>query len=88
MEPFQDIKSRLIPFDMTNVDTDQIIPKQFSTNSKTGYGSFFLRLAFESAEIQRGSVRNEPKYKKTSVLTRETSCGVLRTSSGHYTLWN
>lgn len=29
MDSFKEIKSKLIPLDMINVDTDQIIPKQF-----------------------------------------------------------
>ena len=29
MEPFQNVKSIVTPLDKVNVDTDQIIPKQF-----------------------------------------------------------
>jgi 3-isopropylmalate/(R)-2-methylmalate dehydratase small subunit len=88
MEPFQDIKSRLIPFDMTNVDTDQIIPKQFlKLIQKTGYGGFlFYDWRFDRAgNPKKGFVLNEPKYKERQVLlTRDNfGCG----SSREHAVW-
>jgi len=45
VERFVDIKSQMIPLDMTNVDTDQIIPKQFlKLIQKSGYGDFFFMI--------------------------------------------
>ena len=32
MEPFKNIKSIVTPLDKVNVDTDQIVPKQFLIN--------------------------------------------------------
>jgi len=29
MDPFKNVKSIVTPFDKVNVDTDQIVPKQF-----------------------------------------------------------
>ena len=88
MEPFQDIKSRLIPFDMTNVDTDQIIPKQFlKLIQKTGYGGFlFYDWRFDPAgNPKKDFVLNEPKYKERQVLlTRDNfGCG----SSREHAVW-
>ena len=43
MEPIRIIKSKAVPLDMVNVDTDQIIPKQFlKLIHKTGYGKFLF----------------------------------------------
>ena len=88
MEPFEDIKSRLIPFDMTNVDTDQIIPKQFlKLIQKTGYGDFlFYDWRFDRAgNPKKDFVLNEPKYKERQVLlTRDNfGCG----SSREHAVW-
>jgi 3-isopropylmalate/(R)-2-methylmalate dehydratase small subunit len=88
MKPFQDIKSRLIPFDMTNVDTDQIIPKQFlKLIQKTGYGGFlFYDWRFDRAgNPKKDFVLNEPKYKERQVLlTRDNfGCG----SSREHAVW-
>ena len=88
MEAFQDIRSRLIPFDMTNVDTDQIIPKQFlKLIQKTGYGEFlFYDWRFDRAgNPKKDFVLNEPKYKERQVLlTRDNfGCG----SSREHAVW-
>jgi 3-isopropylmalate/(R)-2-methylmalate dehydratase small subunit len=88
MEPFQDLKSRLIPFDMTNVDTDQIIPKQFlKLIQKTGYGGFlFYDWRFDRAgNPKKDFVLNKPKYKERQVLlTRDNfGCG----SSREHAVW-
>ena len=88
MEPFHDIKSRLIPFDVTNVDTDQIIPKQFlKLIQKTGYGGFlFYDWRFDRAgNPKKDFVLNEPKYKERQVLlTRDNfGCG----SSREHAVW-
>ena len=88
MEAFQDIRSRLIPFDMTNVDTDQIIPKQFlKLIQKTGYGGFlFYDWRFDRAgNPKKDFVLNEPKYKERQVLlTRDNfGCG----SSREHAVW-
>ena len=88
MEPFEDIKSRLIPLDMTDVDTDQIIPKQFlKLIQKTGYGGFlFYDWRFDHAgNPKKEFVLNEPKYNKRQVLlTRDNfGCG----SSREHAVW-
>ncbi len=50
MEKFKKIKSNVIPFEKINVDTDQIVPKQFlKLINKTGFGKYlFYNWRFES----------------------------------------
>jgi 3-isopropylmalate/(R)-2-methylmalate dehydratase small subunit len=88
MEPFQDVKSKLIPLDMMNVDTDQIIPKQFlKLIQKTGYGNFlFYDWRFDrGGNPKNGFILNDPKYNERQVLlTRENfGCG----SSREHAVW-
>lgn len=88
MEPFQDIKSKLIPLDMMNVDTDQIIPKQFlKLIQKTGYGDFlFYDWRFDrGGNPKNGFILNDPKYNERQVLlTRDNfGCG----SSREHAVW-
>ena len=43
MEPFSNLKSKPVPLDIVNVDTDQIIPKQFlKLLGKTGYEKYLF----------------------------------------------
>ena len=43
MEPFRRHEGRMAPLDRANVDTDQIIPKQFLKRiERTGYGPFLF----------------------------------------------
>ena len=43
MEPFVRIKGLVATLDRVNVDTDQIIPKQFLKRiERTGYGQFLF----------------------------------------------
>ena len=88
MEPFLDIESKLIPLDMTNVDTDQIIPKQFlKLIQKTGYGGFlFYDWRFDNTgNSKKEFVLNEQKYNERQVLlTRDNfGCG----SSREHAVW-
>ena len=43
MEPFKNLTSKVVPLDIANIDTDQIIPKQFlKLLGKTGYGEYLF----------------------------------------------
>ena len=43
MEKFKTVESRPAPLDSSNVDTDQIIPKQFLKRiERTGFGQFLF----------------------------------------------
>lgn len=71
------------PLDRPNVDTDQIIPKQFLKRvARTGFGEFlFYDWRFDEDGRPRSSfVLNEPRYAGASVLVagRNFGCGSSR----------
>jgi 3-isopropylmalate/(R)-2-methylmalate dehydratase small subunit len=83
MEPFKKIKSIASPLDKVNVDTDQIIPKQFlKLVQKTGFGQYlFYDWRFENGDKPREDfVLNNPKYCDSKILlTRDNfGCGSSR----------
>jgi 3-isopropylmalate/(R)-2-methylmalate dehydratase small subunit len=58
MKPFRKLSARVAPLDRANVDTDQIIPKQFLKRiERTGYGEF---LFFDWRRIQSGPNAGDP----------------------------
>ena len=83
MEPFRTLTSLAMPLDRTNVDTDQIIPKQFLKRiERTGYGDF---LFFDWRQTPTGEpvadfVLNNPRYKGTQILVagKNFACGSSR----------
>ncbi|MEX0657153.1 MAG: 3-isopropylmalate dehydratase small subunit [Nitrosopumilaceae archaeon] len=88
MAPFKKIKSIITPFDKVNVDTDQIVPKQFlKLIHKTGFGKFlFYNWRFDSNGNPIPSfILNDPKYKNSKILiTRDNfGCG----SSREHAVW-
>jgi len=83
MEQFKKIKSIVTPLDKVNVDTDQIIPKQFlKLVQKTGFGQYlFYDWRFENGDKPREDfVLNDPKYYDSKILlTRDNfGCGSSR----------
>jgi 3-isopropylmalate/(R)-2-methylmalate dehydratase small subunit len=83
MEPFRTLTALAAPLDRTNVDTDQIIPKQFLKRiERTGYGEFLFfdwrRTA--SGEQDPTFVLNEPRYKGAKILIagKNFACGSSR----------
>ena len=88
MEQFKKIKSTVVPFEKVNVDTDQIVPKQFlKLIQKTGFGKFlFYNWRFDSNEKTNPDfILNDPKYKNSKILiTGENfGCG----SSREHAVW-
>jgi 3-isopropylmalate/(R)-2-methylmalate dehydratase small subunit len=83
MEPFRTLKSLAMPLDRTNVDTDQIIPKQFLKRiERTGYGDF---LFFDWRQTPAGEpvadfVLNDTRYKGAQILIagKNFGCGSSR----------
>ena len=83
MEPFKTLTSITAPLDRTNVDTDQIIPKQFLKRiERTGYGDF---LFFDWRQTPEGKplpefVLNDPRYKDAKILIagKNFGCGSSR----------
>lgn len=78
MKPFTRLKSRAVPLDRINVDTDQIVPKQFlKLTSRTGYGKYlFYDWRFDSEGIPRSDfVLNNPKYAGRQILLARDNFG-------------
>lgn len=78
MEPFQKIKSIATPLDKVNVDTDQIVPKQFlKLVQKTGFGQFlFYDWKYDSNSKPKSDfVLNNSKYKGSKILLARDNFG-------------
>jgi 3-isopropylmalate/(R)-2-methylmalate dehydratase small subunit len=88
MKPFTVHTGRVAPLDRVNVDTDQIIPKQFLKRiEKTGFGQFVFydwRFGADGKKIE-DFVLHEPRYAGASVLVagRNFGCG----SSREHAVW-
>jgi 3-isopropylmalate/(R)-2-methylmalate dehydratase small subunit len=88
MEPFHKHTGLVVPLDKVNVDTDQIIPKQFLKRiERTGFGEFLFydwRFSGDGKEIS-GFVLHEPRYGKASILVagKNFGCG----SSREHAVW-
>ncbi|MGI0040781.1 MAG: 3-isopropylmalate dehydratase small subunit [Nitrosopumilaceae archaeon] len=88
MEPFKIIKSIATPLDKVNVDTDQMIPKQFlKLVQKTGFGQYlFYDWRFSTDGTPKEDfILNNPKYRDSKILlTRDNfGCG----SSREHAVW-
>ena len=70
MEKFNTVISRPAPLDSSNVDTDQIIPKQFLKRiERTGFGEFlFFDWRFnDDGTIKPTSVNTTPDFKLNNI---------------------
>ena len=77
MEPFRTLTSLAAPLNRANVDTDQIIPKQFLKRiERTGYGDF---LFFDWRQDPNFET-NQPRYKGAQILVagKNFGCGSSR----------
>jgi len=87
MQPFRVHKGRVAPLDRANVDTDQIIPKQFLKRiEKTGFGEFlFYDWRSSDGAPDLSFPLNQPRYAGASVLVagRNFGCG----SSREHAVW-
>ncbi len=78
MEPFVTHTGVAAPLDRVNVDTDQIIPKQFLKRiERTGFGRFlFFDWRFlEDGEPNPDFVLNQPGYEGASILVAGRNFG-------------
>jgi 3-isopropylmalate/(R)-2-methylmalate dehydratase small subunit len=88
MKPFTAHRGRVAPLDRINVDTDQIIPKQFLKRiERTGFGQFLFydwRFAADGNK-EAGFVLDEPRYAGASILVagKNFGCG----SSREHAVW-
>lgn len=83
MLPFRVHTGIVAPLDRPNIDTDQIIPKQFLKRiERTGFGEFLFYDWRYAAEGERHSsfVLNDERYEGASVLVtgRNFGCGSSR----------
>jgi 3-isopropylmalate/(R)-2-methylmalate dehydratase small subunit len=88
MQPFHKHTGTVAPLDRVNVDTDQIIPKQFLKRvERTGFGQFLFydwRFSPEGHQIPH-FVLHHPRYKDATILVagRNFGCG----SSREHAVW-
>jgi 3-isopropylmalate/(R)-2-methylmalate dehydratase small subunit len=83
MQPFRIHTGKVAPLDRVNVDTDQIIPKQFLKRiERTGYGEFlFYGWRYRPDSTPEPSfVLNEPRFSGASILLagKNFGCGSSR----------
>ena len=88
MKPFTVHRGRVAPLDRVNVDTDQIIPKQFLKRiERTGFGQFLFYDWRFGADGKKNAdfVLDEPRYEGASILVagRNFGCG----SSREHAVW-
>ena len=88
MKPFQNVTSIITPLDKVNVDTDQIIPKQFlKLVQKSGFGKFlFFNWRYDENENMKSDfVLNDSKYDGSKILVvgDNFGCG----SSREHAVW-
>ena len=88
MEPFENIKSIVTPLDKVNVDTDQIVPKQFlKLVQKSGFGKFlFFNWRYDENEnIKSNFILNDSKYTGSKILVAGDNFGCG--SSREHAVW-
>ena len=88
MKPFEKIISIITPLDKVNVDTDQIVPKQFlKLVQKSGFGKFlFYNWRYDANEnIKSDFVLNNPKYNSSKILVTGDNFGCG--SSREHAVW-
>ena len=88
MQSFQKIKTIITPLDKVNVDTDQIVPKQFlKLVQKSGFGKFlFYNWRYDDQEkLKSDFVLNDPKYKNSKILVTGDNFGCG--SSREHAVW-
>lgn len=83
MEPIRQCSGIACPLNRVNVDTDQIIPKQFLKRiERTGFGKFlFYHWRFEDDGMAKSDfVLNQPQYREASILVtgHNFGCGSSR----------
>jgi 3-isopropylmalate/(R)-2-methylmalate dehydratase small subunit len=85
MQPFRLHQGLVAPLDRANVDTDQIIPKQFLKRiERTGFGEF-LFYDWRHTTASEPFVLDEPRYRAASILLagKNFGCG----SSREHAVW-
>ena len=79
MDAFKKHTGKVVPYDMPNVDTDQIIPARFLKKiDRVGFGELlFYELRYEEdGSPKPGFVLNQPQYAGGSVLVSGPQFGI------------
>ena len=87
MQPFKKIKSIATPLDKVNVDTDQIVPKQFlKLIQRTGFGQYlFYDWRYDKGTPRKDFILNDPAYKNSKILLARDNFGCG--SSREHAVW-
>lgn len=88
MQQFDNFESKFIPFPFANVDTDQIIPKQFlKLTQKTGFGKYLFNdwRYDKDGKTKEDFVLNKLKYFDRSILLTLDNFG--SGSSREHAVW-
>src|SRR5881397_3463484 len=88
MEPFTVLRSKATPLDRVNVDTDQIVPKQFlKLVNRDGFGKYlFYDWRFDSdGKPRKEFVLNSPKYSGRRIMIARENFG--SGSSREHAVW-
>jgi 3-isopropylmalate/(R)-2-methylmalate dehydratase small subunit len=88
MQPFRTHTGLVAPLDRANVDTDQIIPKQFLKRiERIGFGQFLFNdwRRTPSGEETPEFVLNQPRYRGASILVADKNFGCG--SSREHAVW-
>ena len=88
MESFKKVTSIVTPLDKVNVDTDQIVPKQFlKLVQKSGFGKFlFFNWRYDENENKKlDFVLNDSKYENSKILVAGDNFGCG--SSREHAVW-
>jgi 3-isopropylmalate/(R)-2-methylmalate dehydratase small subunit len=88
MESFKKVTSIVTPLDKVNVDTDQIVPKQFlKLIQKSGFGKFlFFDWRYDENENKKpGFVLNDSRYDNSKILVTGDNFGCG--SSREHAVW-
>lgn len=78
MKAFRQHTGLVAPLDRANVDTDQIIPKQFLKRiERTGFGQFLFYdwRYLPDGQLNPSFVLNEPRYQGASILVTDKNFG-------------
>ena len=88
MKPFGIVRSIVTPLDRVNIDTDQIVPKQFlKLIQKSGFGQYlFFDWRYEKdGKPKKDFVLNDLQYKNSKILLVRDNFGCG--SSREHAVW-